>query len=66
MKAKVFLAISMIALSVTGVSAPTKVIVGGLSVPNGYFAEDEYDKNGCACYRGRASGLLYRKEPHEI
>ena len=45
MKAKVFLAISMIALSVTGVSAQSKIVYGGLSLPNGYFAEDEYDKN---------------------
>lgn len=45
MKAKLFFAVSMIALSVTGVSAQSKIVYGGLSLPNGYFAEDEYDKN---------------------
>ena len=44
MKAKVFLAISMIALSVTGVSAQSKIVYGGLSLPNGAYSEYDLDK----------------------
>lgn len=45
MKAKLFFAVSMIALSVTGVSAQSKMVYGGFSFPHGYFEEDDYSKN---------------------